>query len=125
MSNYKIANYKDTESATDETKIPEIYETTEAKKDGETLAGTPPNKDYEKITGRTPTDLAFLFIKKIDGNIYAIITSFFAILLYGIAISTGHLRNIEDFLWVTLAIVGTSLIIPLCAFFCNLFKKKT
>ncbi len=125
MSNYKIANYKDTESATDETKIPEIYETTEAEKESETLAGTPPSKDYEKITGRTPTDLAFLFINKIDGNIYTIIASFFAVLLYGIAISTGHLRNIEDFLWATLAIVVTSSIIPLWVSLRNLFKKKT
>jgi len=125
MSNYKIVNYKDTESATDETKIPSIYEMTGAEKEGETLAGTPSSKDYEKITGRTPTDLAFLFINKINGNIYTLIATFFAVLLYGIALSTGHLGSKEDFLWVTLAIVVTSLIIPLCTFFCNLFKKKT
>ena len=80
MSNYKIVNYKDAESATDETKIPaEVYEITEAEKEGETKAGTPPSKDYEKITGRTPTDLAFLLINKIDGNIYTLIAAFFAV----------------------------------------------
>ncbi|MBA3063012.1 MAG: hypothetical protein FP833_08720 [Atribacteria sp.] len=127
MSNYKIVNYKDTESATDETIIPEIYEPTEAEKKGETLAGTPPSEDYERITGRTPTDLAFFLINKINGSIYTLFAGFFAVLLYGIAISTGHLKNKEDFLWVTLAIAATSLIIPLCAFLCNyynLFKKK-
>lgn len=30
MLNYKIVNYKDTESATNEAKIPEMYEITEA-----------------------------------------------------------------------------------------------
>jgi hypothetical protein len=125
MSNYKRINYKDDESATDETKIPaEKYEITEAEKESATKAGTPASKDYEKITGRTPTDLAFLLINKIDGNIYTLIAAFFAVLLYGIAISTGHLGNKEDFLWVTLAIVATSSIVPLCAFLRNLPKKK-
>lgn len=120
MPNYKRVNYKDTESATGENIIPGIYEIAEPEKEAETLGGTPPSEEYEKITGRTPTDLAFYLINKINSNIYALTTAFFAVLLYSIALTTGHLGSKEDFFWVTLAIVVTSSIIPLW----NLFKKK-
>lgn len=115
MSNHKTVNAKDTEFTTDETKIPEEYETIKVEKDNETSAETPQRGDYVKI-GRTWPDIAFPFIDKISGNIYI----FIAVLFYCVAIVTGHLRNKEDFFWTTLSIVVSSLIISLY----NFFKKK-
>ena len=127
MSNYKKVNIKNVAPTNDETKTPEKYDIPEENEDSPTSAGSPTKEGFEKIVGRTPWDMAFLLFNKIGGNIYLATTSFFALLLYGLAISTGHLKNKEDFLWITLSIIVTSLIIPLGNFLFNLYnssKKK-
>lgn len=127
MSNYKKINTKNVESTNDETKTIEKHGSAEDDQDRPTSDGSLTNEGSEKIVGRTPWDMVFLLFSKMGGHIYLVTPPFYALFLYGLAISTGHLKNKEDFLWTTLAIIVISLIIPLGNFLFNLYnsyKKK-
>lgn len=103
MENYKPTNTSAGETTTD-FNAPQKFRSTKPETEGGTSDSTPLPKEFSKF-GRTWPDLIhpFInnFINKLKGNVFIIIPT----IIYIVAITSGHLKEFKEFLYVTLAIM--------------------